>query len=170
MLDAETPIRDKLGKISTDLLMKESAQGSVIDLEREAQNNYYAELLIAIERGKIRYPHADFFIHVETKLEKLLVNVTRNYFFTRSTCPTPFYDQSVYHYKHADEQLQYLWTVPCKDACFHLLANARYVVPEEQELLRFVLAYESGDLLKIARKLNHETSDLNIIITKKEEK
>jgi hypothetical protein len=160
--------RENVGKIATDLTAKATSPLSPIELEREAQKNYLNELLAAIEKGKKVY-EGDFYIHVETKLEKLLQNVTRNYFFIRSTCPTPFFDQSVFKYDYKEEKLTYIWTVPCKDAAYHLKEFAIEVVKEERELLYMVLKYFDGTLLKIAKKLNGETSDLDVIITMKSE-
>lgn len=150
--------REKLGKISTELSSKQSPTQSPIELEREMQKEYYNNLIIAAERGKKDF-EGDFFIHVETKNERLMKNVFRNYFFPRKSCPTPNYDQSVYMYTHADEEIRYLWTVPSKDACYYLRDNALIVVPEERELLRFVLEFIDGSLLRKAKQLNGERHD-----------
>ena len=163
MIEEKKEKRETVGKISSDLLQSESPTLSPIELEREAQKEYYNELLTAIQRGKKLY-EGDFFIHVATKTEHLMKNVTRNYFIVRSTCPTPFYDQSVFKYNHKDEQLTYIWTVPTRDVCYHLQDNALLVAPEEQGLLQFVLDYFDGTLMKLAKKLNGETSDLDLIV------
>ena len=163
----DTSDRKNLGAISLDLQTKESLTRSPIELEREAQKNYLDELLIAVDRGKKLY-EGDFFIRIETKFEPLMTNVHRNYFIILSCAPTPFYDQSVFQYKHKEEQLVYHWTVPCKEVCEHLRDNALFVVPEERQLLGYVLDYYSGDLLKKAQHLNGETSDLELILERKE--
>ena len=91
-----------------------------------------------------------------TKKEKLLNNVLRNYFFPTQACPTPTWDQAIYHYHSADDRLEFLWVIPSKDTCELFQENALYIVPEEKELLRFVLDFEDGTLLRLAKKLNKE--------------
>lgn len=157
--------RETVGTIARDFLMRESPTLSPIELEREAQKKYLDELLIAIERGKKIYG-GDFYVEVNTKMEHLMTNVTRNYFVVRSTCPTPFFDQSVFKYDHKEETLTYLWTVPNRDACYHLKDNALLVAPEEQQLLQFVLDFFDGTLLAHAQKLNNETSDAQLAFVK----
>ena len=83
-------------------------------------------------------------------------NVIRNYFFHRSTCPTPEWDQVVYYYKRADDALNFLWVIPSKDTCELLRENALMVAPDERDLLNFVLNFYDGTLERIAQKLNGE--------------
>src|SRR5882672_8312014 len=115
--------RQTVGKIAHDLLNKTDVYDksvTVIDQQRESQKDYIKELLEAVERGRKRWP-ADFYIHVETKVEPLMLNTLRHYFIDKGACPTPFYDQSVFRYNSAVEQIEYLWTIPDKETCEHLI-------------------------------------------------
>lgn len=147
--------RDTLGKVSTDLLQKTPESTDPIELQRTMQKNVLPELLSRVEQDKKRYP-GSFFIVILTKNERLMPNVFRNYFFTRFSCPTPDYDQTVYFYDHTVDILRYLWTLPSRDACAYLKMHALEVSPEERHLLQFVLEDADGTLLKLAKQLNKE--------------
>ncbi len=147
--------RDTIGKIATELQTKTPESRDPIELQREMQKDYIHELCEAVVRGKKEWT-TDFFVVVITKNEKLLTNVFRNYFFPRITCPTPDYDQTVFHYNKDTEDIHYLWTIPSRDASFHLKDNALKVVNEEKDLLNFVLQFDDGTLYKLCKKLNGE--------------
>ena len=93
---------------------------------------------------------------VLTKKEKLLENVLRNFFFSRSSCPTPEYDQAVYKIHKKIEKIQFIWVLPSKDTCQLFIENADIIAPEERLLLKFILLDWSGDLLRYAKELNNE--------------
>ena len=150
---AET--RDTVGKISTELLQKEPETRDPIELEREMHKDYVNHVYDAVDRGKKDFT-GDFFVVVITKKERLMENVIRNYFLARSSCPTPEWDQTVYRYKRADDIIEFLWVVPSKDTCQLFKNNALQISPEEKDLLRFVMDFTDGTLLKLSKKLNKE--------------
>jgi hypothetical protein len=147
-----------IGKLAVELAEKPAEQVTIIDQQREMQSDYMKDLLDAVDRGYKRYP-GDFFIHVETKMERLLTNVIRNYFIDRSTCPTPNYDQTVYRYDRQKGQIDYIWTIPDRETAHHLLNHSNEVVQEEKELLNFVIKFANGDLFKLCKKFNNEKDD-----------
>lgn len=150
---------ETVGKISTDLQAKDDGyQISAIDQQRAMTEDYMKNLFEAVDRGYKKYK-GDFFIHVETKREKLLENVLRNYFIIRETCPTPNYDQTVFRYHREKGDIQFFWTIPDRGTCFYFKQNALQVVDEEKELLRFVLQFDDGTLLKLCKKLNNEETE-----------
>ncbi|HEY4831547.1 MAG TPA: hypothetical protein VIH61_03205 [Waddliaceae bacterium] len=157
--------RKTLGSQVEPLLNKEPESRDPIELQREMQKEYHSNLIQCINDFK-KNNHSDFFVVVITKNEKLLPNVFRNYFFARKTCPTPDYDQSVFHYKHDIECAEYVWTVPSRDACIYLRDNAALVSPEERQLLGFVLDFSDGYLYSLCKKLNRECKESNHIIKK----
>ena len=144
-----------VGQVAIDLQQKAPEERSVIELERAMHSDYEKKLLETIEDGKKSLTN-DFFIIVLTKKERLLDNVLRNYFFFRESCPTPDYDQAVYHYKHLDDKIEFLWVIPSKDTCILLLENRQQVAPSEYELLAFVLKFADGTLGAMMKKLNGE--------------
>ena len=147
-----------VGKIATELQEKNTEKISIIDQQREMQKQYMNDLMVAVDRGCQMFDK-DFFIHVETKVEKLLTNVVRNYFIPRLSCPTPNYDQSVYRYNRDQGRIEYIWTIPDRDSAHHLLLNSKDVVQEERELLNFVIKFADGTLFKICKKYNNEQDD-----------
>lgn len=147
--------RDTVGKISSELLQKDIGPVSVIDQQREMQKDYIDNLIQCVERNTKEFP-GDFFVVVETKTEKLMPNVMRNYFFARWTCPTPTYDQSIFKYNKKDERIEYIWTLPSKDACYSIRNNLATLADDEQQLASFVFDFFDGTLLRKAQELNHE--------------
>jgi hypothetical protein len=151
--------RDTIGKIAVNLSTSQNSDDSVIDVERALHRDYEKQIELAIQEGKKNLNASFFYIVVITKKEPLLTNVYRNYFFSRNSCPTPDYDQTVYYYDKATDSLQFLWVVPSKDSCIYLKENALEVAPEERELLQFVLDFSDGSLFRLAKKLNGEKED-----------
>jgi hypothetical protein len=150
--------RKTVGKLSTDLLQKAPDTRDPIELERSMHKDYIDNIYACCNRGK-KDIIGDFFIVVETKKERLLENVIRNYFFPRISCPTPNYDQTVYRYTLQNDHIDFLWTIPSKDTCELFRNNILEIAPEEKQLLQFVMDFYDGTLLKLAKKLNNEKSD-----------
>lgn len=148
--------RDKTaGQIATELVEKDLVTTCAQEQGQEMTRTYIDELLKTLQDGKSKLK-TDFFVVVLTKREKLLTNVIRNYFLYRSTCPTPNYDQAVYHYTQKDDSLVLLWVLPDRDYCFNLRDNALMLDKEYHELLGFILDYADGKLLQKAKILNKE--------------
>lgn len=101
----------------------------------------------------------NMYIHYEVKREPLMPNVFRHYFTWHLQAPSPFFDQNMFFYDHKSEKISHLWTVPDKETCLMLLENADKVVPEERELLKFVMWFANGELFKFAKRLNGEQED-----------
>jgi hypothetical protein len=162
-------MKQTVGQQINDNLRKSNDFGSVnvIELQHAMQENYIKELRSVIDKDYNNYPQ-DFYVVVLTKAERILTNTFRNYFFTRHSCPTPFYDQTVFRYNKKAGRIEYLWTVPGKDECVYLAHHASELPTKEQELLSFVRMYVDGTLLKLAKKLNKETQEQGILYKKSE--
>lgn len=151
--------RDTVGKISSRLLMLEPESRDPIELQRAIQEKTYLQDLIAcIESGKKMFPSDFYIVHVSKK-ERLMENVIRGYFIPRLSCPTPQYDEAVYKYFIDTEHVQFLWVLPSKDTCYLFRDNAHRVVPEERELLKYILEFYDGTLLLRAKQMNGERED-----------
>jgi hypothetical protein len=148
--------RDTVGKISWDLLANANPlDHSAEEQMKEQLDTFENEMLLAIERGKKQFSDG-FYVVVETKKEPKLRNVLRNYFIIRQSCPTPQYDNAVYRYHSTTEQLEFLWVLPSKQVYNMLKNHALDIVPEERQLLQFVLEDADGTLLRKCRQLNGE--------------
>ncbi len=146
----------------------DSSQINVMELQQSMQEDYMKELLDLIDKDYHKYP-GDFYVVVLTKAERLLANTFRNYFLTRHSCPTPFYDQTVWRYNKKMGRVEYLWTVPGKEECKHILMTHKEIPTEGRQLVQFVWMFFNGELLKLAQKFNKETQEQGILYRKKEE-
>jgi hypothetical protein len=155
-----------VGAHSLELSQKAPESRDPIEIQREAQKDYVANLEETVKRGLLTMKH-DFYIVVTLKKEHLMQNVLRNYFAERSSCPTPDYDQTVFKYHYDSQDLKYMWTIPDKETCEVFLANAVKIVPEERELLGYILDFANGSLMRLARKENGEDLVSGIILTDK---
>lgn len=155
--------RDTVGKLSLDLSQKEPETRDPIELEREIHKDYEKNIYQCIETHK-KLLHGDFFVEVITKKEPLMHNVLRNYFFATQACPSPTYDQTLYHYHRNAEHLEFLWVIPAKDICEMFTFNALQIKESERELLKFILEFNDGTLLRLAKKLNSEAPDSPFLI------
>lgn len=142
------------GAASQAALQKDPETYDAMDIADAKSSNYRKELLRAVVDGKQKFS-GDFFVAVLTKRERLLKNIIRNYFISRMTCPTPDYDQAVYHYVKEDDELHFLWTIPDRDVCRHIKNNPldEFI---DRELVKHVLDFADGTLAKKATKLNNE--------------
>ena len=147
--------RDTVGKISSELLIKDPDSRNPIELEQEMHTDYDKHIYDCVETSRHIYP-GNFYVVVIVKKEPLMQNVLRNYFFSRSTCPAPDYDQTVYFYDRQEERIEFLWVIPSKDTCLYMKEHALEIPFDEHELLKFVLDFSDGTLYKKARHLNGE--------------
>lgn len=158
LIDDKQIKRDTVGKIALDLQQKTPDTNDPIELQREMQKDFERNVLECVERGKKLFS-GDFFVVVETKKERLFQNVLRNYFIPRETCPTPTYDNAVYHYKKFTDSLEFLWVIPSKDTCELFLNNVLHIPEDQKELLNYIIDFANGTLFQKAKKLNKEKAD-----------
>lgn len=129
-----------------------------------AAEEFIPNLLEAVKRGKQLFT-GDFYINNAGKNEQILTNVLRSYWIPLIACPTPNFDQCLFKYHAKDEQITLIWTIPTEAGCEYLVRNRLYVVPEEQDLLGYTIAFIDGSLEKMAKFLNGEKdSDPSIIL------
>lgn len=159
-----TEKRDKIGKIATDLLAKANNTHSVGEQTKENLSEYMSYLYECLHRHQKRWPNKDFYISVITKTEPLFPNILRNYFVAFLAAPTPRYDEAVYKYHHTDGRLDLIWVVPSKDTCQFIMENYMFLPEKQRFLIESVLAFEHGNLLKYAKKLNGEKEDAIIFL------
>ena len=147
--------RATVGDISRRLSQKQPDSRDPIEQMRESLTEYDKNIYQTVNDALTKTT-GDFYVIVITKKEPLMDNVLRNYFGWRYSCPTPDYDQAVYHYNSELDSLDFLWVIPSKDACLYLKNNALHVDTEEKKLLGFVLDFADGTLMKRAQTLNGE--------------
>ncbi len=146
-----------VGKAAYDLLIKpHQGNESPIAYEREMHKEFEQDVYLCIDNHKPVFD-GDFYVVVLRKRERLMSNVYRTFFLGRKSCPTPTFDQTVYKYHRSDEIVEFLWVVPDQETCVVFKRDALEIVPEEKDLLAFVLDYYDGTLDKKAALLNNET-------------
>ena len=145
-----------------ELSKKDPGTHSAEDQMREQLTGYEKNIHECVQSHLGKF-EGDFYVICLTKKERLMQLVLRGYFFARESCPTPDYDQSVYKYHREDARLEFLWVVPKADAVNYMKNNPHLVGTEQYGLLDFVLKFADGSLLRLAKKLNNEKKDSNII-------
>ncbi len=158
------------GQVATDLMQRD-VHGDITAGERmqEMLGEYEHGVLDAVRSGQAQYT-GDFFIVALIKRERLMNNVFRNYFIPRKSCPSPHYDQIVYHYHRADDRIEFLWSLPSVVAIQNLLAHKHELDSSFFPLLQFVLDFLDGKLEKKAQLLNNETIGTSDPISLKKER
>ena len=148
--------RDTVGKISAELLQKDTyADHSAGEQMQEQLREYESNVYDCVASGKSIYS-GDFFVVVITKRERLMPNVMRNYFLHRLSCPSPEYDQTLYHYHRADDNLEFVWVIPSIVAVKDMVKHKHNLDMSFYQLLKFVLEFLDGTLEAKARILNNE--------------
>jgi hypothetical protein len=155
--------RETVGKVAYDLSLKTPETLDPIEIERTLHTDYEKNVLECIDRG-LKDFSGDFYVVVITKKEPIMANVLRHYYFNRSSCPTPDYDQAVYHYLRSSDSIEFIWVIPSKFACQLLMDNRKDVAPSEYGLLECVIKFADGTLHKTAKTLNGEEPDSNLLI------
>lgn len=154
-MSSEVRKRDTVGAHSLRLSKKAPDAQNAIDQMREQLTDYDENIHECVKKHREVFD-GDFYVVVITKKERLMKNVLRGYFLARLSCPTPDYDQAVYKYTRADDNLEFLWVVPSADTVKLMRENVHYVPHDKYALLGFVLKFIDGTLLREARKLNGE--------------
>lgn len=157
---------ETVGKVSSDLIIKSGDNThSAHEQMSEQLSEYDKNIYICIEQAKKDFPHLfEFYVVVLTKKERLMPNVLRHYYFARASCPTPDYDQTVYHYILQKDHLEFMWVIPSKDTCEYMRHNMLTIPLEEKQLLQFVLDFYDDTLMKKCKKLNDEELETPLII------
>lgn len=147
-----------VGQKATELYCKIPDTLNAYELTQEQLTEYDKNVQECYQRGIKLYPNTDFYIVVLVKWEQVLGHkVLHPLFLPRRTCATPEWDQTVYRCHKESGEIEFLWTLPSKQACENYITNQTVIPPEEWGILNFVLKDKNGDLLKLAKKLNSET-------------
>jgi len=130
---------------------------------------YNEELWKAVEEFK---PHYKNVLYLEVVpalnegMNKLYVPQFDLTIFSRSCCPTPSINHSVYRYTYEDDELEELWVLPDTITALEM----RYFPIESRidspDMFKYYLDYKDGTLLKLAKRLNDEkeTNDRRILV------
>jgi len=159
----ESDIADRptVGKVATDAAAGPDERINSVELQEAihkgntSDDSYESQIDQALERGKKAH-EGEFYLVVLFKKERLLQNVVRQYFFTRISCPTPEFDQTVYRYHPKSDQLEFIWTVPDWGTVEKLCHYRADIHPDQQELADYAYRFKHGLLDRECAKLNKE--------------
>lgn len=116
------------------------------------------------------YKNKDFYVVSAFSVEPV-GNKPKLVIWTRFSCPTPTYNQTVYKYHNLSASLEYLWNIPHEWTYKQLIGDPRSLKDESEavrNMAKFCFLMESGELLNWVLRENGEKPD-GIIIKKKEE-
>lgn len=148
--------KETLGSIVYEGLKKDEQPYNAVELSEAALENYMPNVLECVEKYRKIFP-GDFYIEVLSKGERILYKkVWRFFYAAKLACPTPNYDQDLFRYRKDTETLEFLWSIPSREACVTIKENALQLPLEQQQLLKFVLDFADGTLYQRARQLNGE--------------
>ena len=156
MSEKEKPKRKTAGQISMELFEKEPEVTDVRDARSEMLKDYVNKVEDTIAKA-LKRRTGDFFVEVETKKERTMQNVIRNFIMDRETCPTPHFDQIVYKYHRRNDEVEFLWSIPNKRLCMYIHQHPLELPPEMADLRTTVLDFYDDTLLRKCKKLNEET-------------
>lgn len=137
-----------VGQAALDILSKTQDPQSVIDTQQEMLKGYKDQLILAAKNGEKMFGRSKpIYVCVQTRRERLLVNVIRNQFYTRQTRPIPQYDLALYYYEPESEKLTFVWCIPDKETVFSIASNNFECPPGQEQLFGFVKSFLSGTLV-----------------------
>ncbi|HUV84175.1 MAG TPA: hypothetical protein VMV86_00615 [Methanosarcinales archaeon] len=139
---------EKASKINNDTV-------EVRELSKEMNKDYMTTLIDTALKDKSKY-EGNYYVVILTKRERLIKRVLRNLFFTRQSCPTPSYEQTVYKFDPKEESLEFLWIVPSKGICKIMYKQRHAIEIQSDALLPYVIDFYEGKLMRKAMELNKE--------------
>lgn len=139
-----------------DLMNKPAEKAKVLDLTQwqlgELNKGFEECYAKAMQYARGR----TFFMWSWVKLERIFSGkVLHVYFYSRWSCPTPQYDQTVFICRPNSDP-EFLWTLPDKFTYQEYVAHPELVPSTKWNLLKHVLADKNGELLRLTKKLNGE--------------
>ncbi|HEY5267610.1 MAG TPA: hypothetical protein VII94_00560 [Candidatus Saccharimonadales bacterium] len=146
-------------------------EDDISEYRRAMEPDIMARLRDTTNKAKDTYGYIgkDFYIVLITTIDRVL-RQPKIIPLARKSCPTPVYKQSVWKFKTASGELEFMWSIPDVILYYHILNNqAKYLNDKETaDLAKFVVLMENGELLKWVKKENGEKIDAVIKINKEE--
>lgn len=117
-----------------------------------------------INDGVLKYGfNKSFYVVIETKYERFLKHAIKDTYLTRLSCPSPGYDQTVFHYNAQTGDLSFVWSIPDKDSAEqiyndgHVKHGDTTIVPDD-DMVKTVKMFYDGSMLYEAMKANKEVA------------
>jgi hypothetical protein len=146
-------------------------EDDIIEYRRAMEPSIMDSIYKTVDKARFKdgYYGKDFYIVLITTIDRVLKQ-PKIIPLARKSCPTPVYKQSVWKYKSTINQIEFLWSIPDAILYYHILHNQpRYTQDKEtEELAKFVILMESGELLEWVKKENGEKIDAVIKVNNEE--
>ena len=124
----------------------------VHQLAEEGYDGYERMVIETIENGKKEFLTGDFFVDVIWRKKRAARGGLAKEALALENIPTPHYNQTVYLYHRAVDELEMLWTVPPQEVCLAYYHNKHLVPASEYSLLEQVMNFYDGTLFKLIDK------------------
>jgi hypothetical protein len=142
----------------------------LLDTQKPAAVDYMQKLHKTVRSAVETYPGQPYvFVEAFTRKDKLMVRALVTEFFTRSSCPTPSFNQAVYRYDVKNGRLEFAWQLPSNKRCLHYLANPFSLDEGERLIIGYVHDLKSGALEQLAINLNNEEYQAGLALVKDDE-
>lgn len=161
-------IKETVGKIYTQLKNKIQDKATSEEVVSAIGGDFMPKLVEMIEKDKYKFRKV-FYVEVCIFMNPIMPDVPEYRMRARHTCPTPFHDRGVFKYDYTEDAIHFLWFVPSPKECHYLTDNALKLHDSEKQALQTVLDYKDGTLLRLAKKLNGETENEELIFYRKDE-
>jgi hypothetical protein len=123
-----------------------------------AEEKFVPHFNEAIKRGIEQFPDRPYFYVANThKAEIDMPVIKEDKWYPLLHCPTPVSNQMVFKYTVEGSQFELIWTIPPEDHFEHYIEHSSEVVPEEQELLGYIVGFLDGSLQKKSDLLNGDS-------------
>lgn len=159
--------KDTVGKIVTDIMHKGEDYGdsSILEQGKERLIDYEENFLIKLQSAKNEMPQdRDFYIEAHIRMPQLLGGFGIQFnFVPRLTCPEPTFDQVVYLYTRASDDVKLVWSLPNLVGCVLISENLMNLDPDQRSLAEYVMAFKNGTLFKNAKRINEDIADQSAV-------
>lgn len=161
--------KETAGKIYSDLRSKiQQDKITIPDFVQAQGDDIMPKVFDAIAKKKLT-AQKDFFIELPIWMHPLFHGVPCCLIIPRDTCPTPFYDRAVFHYDKKKDATFTLWFIPSYEECVYYEKNKLYLQPYEMEAANHAAEFKKGTYLRLAKSLNGEINDYELIFHRKDE-
>lgn len=159
---------EKIGKILSDYRQQNhEVEDDVIEYRRMMEPKIRQEMhqKALIKSKENIYAGKDFYIVLKTFQDRMLMEA-KYMIFTRLSCPTPVFKDSVFKYHHLSNTIEFLFCLPSELMYNYILKNQIKFLgdKETKQLAQFCILDSTGELLKWVIKENGNKPDALIKI------
>lgn len=148
--DAKTKQSSKVGKAVFEIMSKPQELQEVGETLEAMTPRYYEELFATVYANKDKYD-APFYITVLRKKEPWAINILRQWFIARQTCPTakflrdsyPNHDHDVWKINFPKSEFRLEWTLPTAQDSRTILQNRELY---NEDLVKWIMQFNAGTL------------------------